>query len=322
MPVRAFLYDSIDEDRVVELTTECISGLTEQHLMWIDLSDYEEAEMHLVAEVLSLAPEAVRNLKHQLRRPRLDIYGDYFHINVTAIRDEDSAFHTCELDFIVGHNYVLTAHRDAVMFLQNFSDQVKGDSQVGKLETAALLSALLDWFLTDYFRAIERFEGDVDTLEAMALRFRSDRDMLTQLVSQRRRASQIRRALGPHREVFAALARADIHTLAASSNASAFRTLNDRLERALESVDTARDLIIGTFDIFATQTTQRTNHTIKLLTLVSVVLMPASVITGLMGMNFHTRLYESGERGFWTVVGCIIAISATTLLVAHKNKWI
>ena len=322
MPVRAFLYDSDEEDKEVELTPVCVSALTERQLLWIDLSGFDDDELRSVAGMLQLTGEAVFNLQQQLRRPRLDNYGDYFHINVTAIRNDKNTLVTSELDFIAGHNYVLTAHRDEVTFLQNFSDQVKGDSQLGKLDMAALLSALLDWFITDYFRAIERFEAEVDTLEAMALRFRSEKNMLTQLVALRRRASQIRRALTPHREVFAALARPDFQILAASNNASTFRTLNDRLERALETIDNARDLIVGTFDIFTTQTTQRTNHTIKLLTLVSVVLMPASVITGLMGMNFHTRLYETGERGFWTVLCCIAVVSATTLLVAHKNKWI
>jgi len=322
MSVRAFLYDSEEEDKEVELTAEGVASLTERQLLWIDLSSFDDRELRRVSGILCLAEEAADNLQQQLRRPRLDIYGDYFHINVTAICDDNNAFNTCELDFIAGRSYVLTAHRNPVTFLQNFSDQVKGDSQLGKLETAALLSALLDWFITDYFRAIERFEAEADTLEALALRFRSEKSMLAQLVALRRRASQMRRALVPHREVFAALARPDFQLLAASRSGSAFRTLNDRLERAIETVDNARDLIVGTFDIFTTQTTQRTNHTIKLLTLVSVVLLPASVIASLMGMNFHTRFYDSGERGFWTVIGCTLLISVTTLILARRYKWI
>ena len=132
----------------------------------------------------------------------------------------------------------------------------------------------------------------------------------------------MRRALAPHREVFAALTRPDFQTVTSSRAVGAFRSLNERLERALETVDNARDLIIGTFDIFTTQATQKTNQTIKLLTLVSVVLMPASVITGLMGMNFHVHFYDTGDRGFWTVVALIGCISGTTLVVARKNRWI
>ena len=159
-------------------------------------------------------------------------------------------------------------------------------------------------------------------MEELALRFRSEQNMLERLVLLRRRASQIRRALAPHREVFAALARPDFQTLSGSRSSALFRALSDRLERALETVDGARELIIGAFDIFATQTTQRTNHTIKLLTLFSVVLMPASVITGLMGMSFHAHIYETGDRGFWTVVLGTVLIAGTTLFLARRNRWI
>jgi Mg2+ and Co2+ transporter CorA len=272
--------------------------------------------------MLTLDEEAIRNLKDRLRRPRLDNYGRYFHVNVAAITGDRDSFATSELDFIVGLNYLLTAHREDVPFLQSFSDQVKGDSQLGKLDTAALLSALLDWHITDYFRAIERFESEVDTLEAAALRFRSESNMLAQLVALRRRASQLRRALAPHREVFAALARPDFQTVVTARSPAAFRNLNDRLERALEAVDNARDLVIGTFDIFTSQTTQRTNQTMKLLTLYYVALTPASVIIGLMSMNFRVRLYELGEHGFWAVIAGIILVSGTTILVARRNRWI
>jgi Mg2+ and Co2+ transporter CorA len=275
-----------------------------------------------VAAILSLADEAVYNLTQKQRRPRLDNYGEYFHVNVGAICEDDSSFNTCELDFIVGRNYVLTAHREEVSFLQSFSDQIKGDSQLGRLDVSALLSALLDWHITDYFRAIERVEAEVDTLEAMALRFRSDKTMLSRLVAQRRRASQIRRALAPHREVFAALARPDFQSVAASKHAAAFRALSDRLERALETVDNARDLIVGAFDIYASQMSQRTSQTMKLLTLYYVALTPASLVIGLMGMNFHLRLFDYGERGFWGVIGCLFLISGTTILIARKNRWI
>jgi Mg2+ and Co2+ transporter CorA len=44
-------------------------------------------------------------------------------------------------------------------------------------------------------------------------------------------------------------------------------------------VENARELLIGSFDIFTTQMTMRTNEAMKVLTLVSFVWFPASVIT-------------------------------------------
>ena len=50
--------------------------------------------------------------------------------------------------------------------------------------------------------------------------------------------------------------------------------------------------------------------------------MPASVITGLMGMNFHARIYEAGDWGFWAVVCGVAVIAGTTLYLARHNRWI
>ncbi len=46
-----------------------------------------------------------------------------------------------------------------------------------------------------------------------------------------------------------------------------------------------RELLLGSFDVYMTRTTQRTNEIVKTLTIVSIVLLPAGVIAGVMGMN-------------------------------------
>jgi magnesium transporter len=46
-----------------------------------------------------------------------------------------------------------------------------------------------------------------------------------------------------------------------------------------------RDPLLGTFDIQANRTAQRTNDIVKILTVVSVLLLPTTVIAGFMGMN-------------------------------------
>src|SRR5690349_4877555 len=117
MPLRVYLYDTEGPDHEVELTREIICDLSERQLLWIDLYAYENQELQSVAAILHLQPEAVSNLLQKLRRPRLDNYSDYIHINVSAIVVDNSIYRTSELDFIVGANYVLTAHRQDVPFL-------------------------------------------------------------------------------------------------------------------------------------------------------------------------------------------------------------
>jgi magnesium transporter len=59
----------------------------------------------------------------------------------------------------------------------------------------------------------------------------------------------------------------------------------------------------------------------KLLTLVTVILLPASVLAGVMGMNFQVGLFDLAWM-FWTVIAAMLGIAVLVLAVARHRSWI
>ena len=210
--------------------------------------------------------------------------------------------------------------REPVPFLDDFRDRLGPDTEIGRLTAPSFLAALLDWQVGTYFAAVDDLERRVDVLDERALKQSSD-DVLRDMMLMRRRISAIRRTLTPHREVYAALARPDFEVLASSESAAYFRALVDRMERAIGAVENARELLIGSFDIFMTRTGQRTNDVMRILTIISVILLPAAVIAGVMGMNFQVGLFETPEL-FWVLIGSMVVIAAVVLFVAHRKQWL
>jgi magnesium transporter len=66
---------------------------------------------------------------------------------------------------------------------------------------------------------------------------------------------------------------------------------------------------------------QETNEVMKLLTLLSAVLLPAVVLAGVMGMNFHVPMFDD-PGNFWVVVGVMVALAAGILLAARRRGWL
>ena len=213
-------------------------------------------------------------------------------------------------------------HRDSVDFLDSFDRRVKGDSDLGALDAPAFLAALLDWHVTSYFRIVEEFENAVDKLDRQAMRPRGSRDLLSELAKMRQRVAFVRRVLTPHREVYAALTRPDFQVVADSTSAQQFRILAGRLDRAIESVENARESLVGSFDMFTTQTTLRTNDVMKVLTLVSFVWFPASVIVGIAALLLKTPVDPVATPGFWIMLAAIASIGLATVAIARWKRWI
>lgn len=80
-------------------------------------------------------------------------------------------------------------------------------------------------------------------------------------------------------------------------------------------------MLIGTFDVHMTRTAQRTNDTMKVLTLASVVLLPSVVVAGIMGMNFKVPIFDNSVL-FFGVIGFMILMAVVTLVVARWRGWL
>ena len=59
----------------------------------------------------------------------------------------------------------------------------------------------------------------------------------------------------------------------------------------------------------------------KVLTLVSVLILPGTLLAGVMGMNFKLGLFTE-DVYFWVVISAIVLVAIVTLVVARMRDWI
>ncbi len=355
MAVTIYLFDAEQLDReLTMLDQNVVDSLGDHQLLWIDITG-ANTEEDTRALTLLRVPTELRSILIQpvgeSFRPRLDLYGSCFHLNVRAVQerskegDQDGtqgnerrttreitkskersvSFQFVMVHFVVFEGVVLTLHETPVEFLNSFDRRFKGDTHFGGLDSSSFLGALLNWHITGYFRAMESLETEVDTIDDNALllsRGRGERDLLRDMVRVRRRLALVRRALLPHREVYATLARSRFAPFVPEEATVTLRMLSERLDRAIESTENARELILGSFDIFSTQTALRTNEVVKTLTVISALLLPAGVIINLAMLLIRAPVYDEGRTGFWVMLGGMLVGGTGFVLVARKRRWL
>ena len=91
--------------------------------------------------------------------------------------------------------------------------------------------------------------------------------------------------------------------------------------QAMAAVEGARELVLGSFNVYATRTAQRTNDTMKVLTLVTVLLLPGSLIAGLLGMNVIVPLDKDNPLSFWLVIAGVGLLAVVILTIARRRGW-
>jgi Mg2+ and Co2+ transporter CorA len=241
------------------------------------------------------------------------------HVTVQSLEAEGPRIVTRELDLVAHPNLVLSVHDGPVEALERFAEHFHGDTLLGRLDAGSFLAALVDTVATTWFDRIEEVERAIDHLDEAAMGGPGATGFLDEVLELRRRIGFVRRTITPHREAFEPLARPDFEL--DERLGRPWPGLVDRLERAIDAAENARELLVGSFDLYLGRAAQRTNQVMKALTVVSSVLLPSVVLAGIMGMNFKLPLFDDPSN-FWLVIGSMIALAAAILFVARARRWI
>jgi magnesium transporter len=316
----AFLYDAESKDGHVSLENVPVDHLHEQQLLWIDIS--RDQDVAAIARNLALNAETVRAIRDPSPEPALFVHDDYVHVVVVAPAADTIPYAPEVLDCLVGPNWVLTVHSEAVEFLGRFDERIRGDSDLGKLDGHGFLAAVLQEHVASYLTEIRPIETDLDRLDLRSMTGRiGEEALLRDLVRVRLRLAKLRRMLEPHRELFALLARSEFAVLSGSQAAPDFEALNVLLERTLQSLESVREMIIGSFEIYTTWTAHGTNKVIKRLTVASVALLPPTLLAGVMGMNSLPRVLVT-STAFWVSTAAMACLALTVVTLARVREWI
>ena len=322
--LRATLYDADGKDRDVELSAAVVRKVGQKQLLWLDLEQRDEAEIKQVGAVFDLHDEERELLISDSTQVRLLRYPEHVYLRLIAVEERSGAKRSAPLpeptavDIIVGPNLVITAHEGPITVFKEFRSHLRGDSGLGALNAADFLTVLVDAVLDGYLEFVEAIERRIDDLDEAALRPGESATFLQEVVQLRRRVALLRRTLAPHRWTFAPLARPDFEL---EGLGQPWPGIVERMERTLDAVENARELLIGTFDVYTASSAQRTNEVMKTLTILSAILLPAVVLAGVMGMNFKIGFFDN-PGNFWIAVGAMGLLAVSVLGLSRWRGWI
>jgi len=319
LTLRAVLYDAKGDDRTVDLDAGKLTRVDDDHLLWIDIEARDMGDLARAAAAVGLESEGLRQLSSVSRHPRLLRLPDRIVLTLGTVDPKDVDARRHELDIVVGANHVITVHDEPLATLDSFRKEIDREEELGRLDAAAFTAGLIDTMIAAFFEQIEAIERDIDALDEVAVRSGGDEAFLADVLTLRRRIARLRRVLAPNREALLPLERPDFELR--TDLGPIWPGIVQRLERAIDGVENARELLVGSFDLYLGRASQRTNDVMKVLTLLSAIALPGVVVAGVMGMNFKATIFDD-PNNFFIVIGAMIVFSLSILAIARWRRWV
>lgn len=318
MSIETLLSSSDGSDRAVDLRDKLVDRIHDDELLWVDITGDDEGEVRTVGGALGLKDDAVEALSRELEPPPGAAVLDGA-VELTVFWLDDADQEPAPVQVLAGSGWVITRHPRPLERLDQQRARISDQREIGLLRPVEFVVAVLGWHLDGFVLAATALEHEVDQLDEQALR--TDRDLLEALVAMRRRIARARRIAAAHVHVYAEIARPDFLPKLTDADNALLAGLAERLERVTSGIGNVREMLIGTFDVHMTRTAQRTNDIVRVLTWTSVILLPAVVVAGVMGMNFQVPLFDRPEL-FYIVIGLMVAMAVATLAVARWRHWL
>jgi magnesium transporter len=322
LTIESVRFDKAAEPETVEADEHVARSLNADQLLWSDIQG-SAAEMDALVPSLGI-PAILRPSATRLEGPSLGREKGWIRLTVIAVQapggevPAGAPVASSRLDILAGKNIVVTVHPDRLDALEALKEQLRDEPGLGVLDAADLVAGIVDEVLAIYLRHVEAIERRIDVLDELAIRGRSARAYLGEVVALRRRIAVLRRSLAPHREAFGPLARPDIEIAALGRP---WPGLMERLEATLTAIQNVRELLIGSVELQQSGTAERVNDVMKRLTILNAILLPAVVLAGVMGMNFQMPFF-SNTANFWVVLAAMAALAIGILGVARVRGWI
>lgn len=321
MAVTAVLFDE-GRGRQVDEWRSLASHLDDDHVLWLDVVEPTRQDDQTIAEAFGITAPELSDRNDD--RPSLRIAESHSRVVALAApraEDEDPQLLVC----LVGRSWVVTAHAEPVEAMRRFHELVEGVGEIGRLDAPSFLADALEWVVATYARAFSDIEEKLERAdeEILTRPHRAIDPEVRRLVGVRRDVGRLRRLLVPHRDVFAALAHPEFDVISTPRSAELFSALCDRVDDAIEDARDAREALVGSFDMLVLRTEHRTNEIVKVLTFVSILLLPGALIAAVAGMNVNLTLMDFVTSGvFWLTIAVIAVIAAAALLLARRRRWL
>ena len=101
-----------------------------------------------------------------------------------------------------------------------------------------------------------------------------------------------------------------------------FRLSMNRIQRLTDVSASVRDYTMQLRDLHKTYLDQKQNRIMTILTVVTTIFMPLTLITGWYGMNFNNMPELDEPWGYPVVIGISIVIVAGSLIFFRRKKWL
>lgn len=297
-----------------------------KNYLWMNILEPTVDDLNFLQEEYQFHPLDLEDLIDRTQRPKLEEYDEYLFLIVHFPRFDRRLRVTtpAELYIFVGETYLITIQDVAIAPLQRLFEMSQ-QSEVKRADNldfgiGYLLYKVLDNLVDNFFPVAYKIEHNIEKIEGEILEDEGSRRMVEEISILRRDIIAFRRIIKPQIMLISRLENIKSRLISEDLDLY-FSDIGDGLGRIWDVIEDQKGVLETLNDTYNSLAQHRTNEVIKVLTVISVIMLPLTLISGLYGMNVSLPL-EKHAFAFEAVLATMVFVAVSMMAYFRYKKWV
>jgi magnesium transporter len=292
-------------------------------LKWLHLQSPNDEDLTKIQEEYNFHPLDIDDCKSYTQRPKIDIYDDYYFIilHFPYIDDGRRLIGTKEVKIFWGKDYIITIGRShwVVRDLYNYYKQnPSATKNLIATSSDAILYNLLNRLINESYLLVNQVGYEIDKVNRELFDIKAERT-IEKIQIIRRNIIQLNTIFKPQLRVFHKFESGDIKGFEQTEDMEDYwGNILDVYQKMWDMIEDYEELAYSLSKTFDSVQANRTNQTMKILTLISTMMLPITFLTSVYGMNVDLPI---GKRPYaFSVIMAMCALITLGLIIYFKRK--
>jgi magnesium transporter len=289
--------------------------------LWIDITDPSPPEILAIQKNFDIDTKTLETVIHKSKKPQVRVLDNYTFTLILDLKYKSfGTLVTGAVYLFCGRGWLITIHSSEVDLMVNthilFEQKNK---KIMEATIDALHYSIITEIISKYELLLTSIELAITDFEQKSLHKRTSKKMLDSLDTLTKQIIILRRQFWHARDIINFLA----HMEKDKEEVKYLQIAYDDISQLIELVESFRDTINSTRDLYMANVSLQMNDTMKTLTIFTVILLPLTLIAGVYGMN-GVDVTNPGNIsiGFIIVLVSMTAIAAFLFWYFKKKQWI
>jgi magnesium transporter len=304
-----------------------IEQIDAEGLRWVNIEQPGAPERGWLEEHFDFHALDLEDVLSRNQRPKIDTYDDYLFIvlHFPIFDPSVGRLGTGELDLFVGPDFLITIPNQLLQPVEYLFERCRSKEelreQLFSRGSGYLLYRVVDDSFDYCFPMLRKIGNKLDALEEDIFEGRSE-EIVRDISNAKQEIINFRKVIRPERPVLRDLERVKQRYLAPDLDLEIyFDDIVDANERIWDMLENYKEVIEALEETNESVITHRLNDVLRVLTSISVIVLPLTLIASIWGMNTHVP-GENGVTGFWITIGAMFVILVAMVAWFRRRGWL